>query len=212
MNKPIAALKRTALDKLRFIEMMAADPTLTPSEVRCGILLLELYNEGKGAAWPSYVKIGQMLGVSEKSAITIVASLVRKGYFDMQQSAGGKGHSNRYTPRWQTLKPGSGFCALLRTLNTEARFRVSPSQTLKSDAPNPEVRPPQTLKSASVDSSESHHREEPLSPRAGRASAPSAPLALPGTQGATQTRARAREGSGFAADAFGEWSRSRCVR
>jgi transcriptional regulator with XRE-family HTH domain len=117
--------KITAVDKLSMIEFIAAQGRLTLHELRAMIMLIELYNNDTGDAWPSYSTIARCLEVERSTAVRIIARLVRKRYLEVDPAAGGNWVSNRYVPRWDAVVPGSSFMALAKQETGDARATSS---------------------------------------------------------------------------------------
>ena len=60
--------------------------------------------EREGAAWESCKTIGEAIGLSESTVITLVRRLQKGGDLNVEWGRQGRGHSNRY---WMLLKPQS---------------------------------------------------------------------------------------------------------
>lgn len=96
------------LQRHRFLHAMATDPRLSRADIACGAVLLAHVNQRDGLAWPSYETIAAEARIGTRSAIRSVAALIAAGYFELI-AGGGRGHSNRYRPRLETVTGAPPF-------------------------------------------------------------------------------------------------------
>jgi Helix-turn-helix domain len=89
----------TVVDKIRFLKRIAADRRLNATDLRCCIIIADLYNAGKGRAWPSYERIAKDTGTSRASVARAVRKLDELAL--IQRSGGYKGRSNSYVPAFR---------------------------------------------------------------------------------------------------------------
>ena len=76
----------TLLDKWKFVLAMSVDRALSRSDLACGILLLEYYNESFGCAWPSVNTLSARIGVHRTTVIASTQRLQAQGYFRVIRS------------------------------------------------------------------------------------------------------------------------------
>jgi hypothetical protein len=113
----------TVVDKIRFLTRLAGDSRLNATDLRCGIVIADYFNTGKGRAWPSYTRLVEKTGASRAS----VARAVRKldALAIIQKSSGHKNHSNSYYPAFRVDELNGD--AAPETLNVDASGAIAPS-------------------------------------------------------------------------------------
>src|SRR5690606_29501653 len=90
------------LNRHLLLYAMATDRNLSRTDVACGAVLLELFNEAEGAAWPSYETIAARANCHRSAVARSISRLIAKGYVE-RVSGGGRGRSNRYRPCLETV-------------------------------------------------------------------------------------------------------------
>jgi hypothetical protein len=88
------------LDKWRLARQIAEDRRLSRADMALGVLLLDLYNDAKGCAWPSLEWMATAASIDRSTATRSVARLIDLGYFE-RTSGGGRGRASHYRPRFQ---------------------------------------------------------------------------------------------------------------
>jgi DNA-binding MarR family transcriptional regulator len=76
---------------------------LSGTEMRVAAAITDHFNRKTGQCDPSLDSIAKLLGVSRRTVIRAIGSLVQKGYFDKTRH-GGKFHRNSYLPIWSRFR------------------------------------------------------------------------------------------------------------
>lgn len=102
---------------------------LSGTEKRVAAVIVDHFNRKTGQCDPALDSIAKLLGVSRRTIIRAIGTLVRKGYFQKTRH-GGKFHRNSYLPIWSRFQANETKWnekrrATRRTLGSK---RVSPLQ------------------------------------------------------------------------------------
>lgn len=76
---------------------------LSGTEKRVAAAIIDHFNRKTGQCDPALNSIARLLGVSRRTIIRAIGTLVRKGYFQKTRH-GGKFHRNSYTPDWSRFR------------------------------------------------------------------------------------------------------------
>jgi hypothetical protein len=112
----------SVVDKLKWLQALAADAALTPLALRLACVLTEYFNSLSGDAWPSIETLASELGASERGIQKAVAVLVARGHLRVTVG-GGRKLSNHYRPILKTPNAGSWF----RDQNPERQRQKTPN-------------------------------------------------------------------------------------
>jgi hypothetical protein len=87
------------LDKLRWLQQIGADASVTRLALRLACALSDWFNQFSGEAWPPQEQLAQDLKATPRGVRLATAELVERGYLDVVVTYG-KGHKpNVYRPR-----------------------------------------------------------------------------------------------------------------
>jgi hypothetical protein len=101
---------------------------LTGTEKRVGATLIDHYNRKTGQCDPALNSMSRLLGVSRRTIIRAVGTLVQKGYFRKTRH-GGKFHRNSYEPIWSRFRANERKWNDLRT--AARRFKAAEMSPLQ---------------------------------------------------------------------------------
>lgn len=96
---------KTLLKKMRFLECVSKH-RLPALQVRLAIMLVSLYNERKGYAWPTLDQITDDLGASRQGIMNAIEGLEAAGLFRVRRGKGCK-QANQYFPCFDRVPEGN---------------------------------------------------------------------------------------------------------
>ncbi|WP_122519188.1 helix-turn-helix domain-containing protein [Pannonibacter phragmitetus] len=83
-------------DKLEWLQKIACDPALTPSDKVIAMALSVYVNTQDGRAWPSHERLAKEAHLNERTVTRAMKALVERGYLTVEK-ASGRGSCNVYT-------------------------------------------------------------------------------------------------------------------
>lgn len=89
------------LDRWKLLAAISRDPSMSRGDIAVAGVLLELFNEQFGCAWPGRKLVAEMAGVHERTVVSSCRKLEAKGYFTVICHGGGRKATNNYVPNWQ---------------------------------------------------------------------------------------------------------------
>jgi hypothetical protein len=159
------------VDAKRWLLALMAARDLPPWVRVVGGYIGGLHNPKRGFAYPSRAQIAEHTGIDQRHVVRAVKTLEESGWLSVIRGTG-RGHSNEYRINLERVAYAPRFGDRKGGKSEPERVASKPVKGGAQRHPNYE---------------DSNVREDSnWSPSAGRASVPSAPLAPPGTQGATQ--------------------------
>jgi len=110
-----------------WLDQVLVDPELPASAFKVAYRISQGFNDVRydGKAWESCKKIGDAIGMSEKTVITMVRRLHASGHLRVEWGRQGRGHPHNY---WMILKPASA----------QVFDEIKPASTPRKPAPTQE--------------------------------------------------------------------------
>ncbi len=137
-------------DKWMFLGAVMADPKLPGSARSVAYFMLNHLNTATERCDPSLIGLAEQMGMSERSALTGIEELIKRGYFE-RISRGGGGVNSKYRACWERLKQAS--------LNTPKQTADIGEERLKQSVEKTEVSRQKRLKQASYETGNINREE-----------------------------------------------------
>ncbi|MGF1628292.1 MAG: hypothetical protein ACFCUT_02375 [Kiloniellaceae bacterium] len=131
----MAEKAKTLLRKMRFLEW-ASTLDLPALQMRLAVMLVSLYSERRGAAWPSLAQIVTAMGASKQGILNALKGLEARGLFSITRSRG-RGHANEYVPRFDRVPEGNIYD--LEKVNSSSPFNGTAATSEKVNSQTEKV-------------------------------------------------------------------------